>query len=306
MKLTRLAVAGLGLLAAFAPGCVLDAPYDKFAIVYGISDYEGGLNDLKYAAADAADMEAMLAGQGYAVWRKTDDLATLANLQADVAAVAFSAKENDLFLFFFSGHGGQKGSGQEGAGGDSQNEWIYLYNSLSDSTQTLNDDQLLSALAPIPCKRKVLILDSCDSGGFIGNGLEADGTPPSLLEGGQSLPATLGEAIALYANFDAGSADIPPWKALVISASGEREYCYESPEDLEDPPYFHGVFTYFLLEAERGGDRNRDGYVTVTEAYDYVRAKIYTEWNLRNGFAADAFSPHVSGGPVDYVLLKAR
>jgi uncharacterized caspase-like protein len=304
----------LCLLVMLAAGCALDVPYAKYAIVYGISDYEGTLNDLQWADADAIKMAEMLTGQDYQVWIKTDsqsvvetaeEHASKTNLLSDIAAVKLAgAKEDDLFLFFFSGHGGQAGTGAESAGGDSQNEWIYLYGSVEplNLAATFNDDELVSALAAIPCRRKVVILDSCNSGGFIGNALEADGTPPSLAEGGQSLTSTLADAISLYANFDGSSADIPPWEALVISASGEQESSYESPNQLgEGPDYKHGVFTYFLLQAEHNADHNRDGYITVTEAYYYVRNRINSEWSL-NG----AFSPHVSGGPVDYVLLEAR
>jgi hypothetical protein len=111
----------------------------------------------------------------------------------------------------------------------------------------------------------------------------------------------------MYANFDGSSADIPPWDALVISASGERESSYESPDKLgQGPLYYHGVFTYFLLQSERNADHNGDGYITVTEAYYYARNRINTEWNLSYGYPVDAFSPHVSGGPVDYVLFEAR
>jgi uncharacterized caspase-like protein len=309
MRLGRLAPAGLCLLAVLAAGCVLDAPYEKYAIVYGISDYEGDGNDLLYAADDASAMAGMLSGQGYAVQTRVNSFATRTQLLTDVAAILSSPtppKEGDLFLFFFSGHGDRIGSGPEAAGGDGQDEWIYLYGSLADLDLTFNDDQLMSAFAAIPCKRKVLILDSCFSGGFIGNGLEADGTPPSLLEGNRSLAASLADAISLYANFDGSSADIPPWEAMVISASGEQEYAYESPAGAGDPAYNHGVLTYFLLQAEYGADRNGDGYVTVTETYDYVRTRINDEWNLRSGYANDAFSPHVSGGPVDYVLFQTR
>jgi len=253
-------------------------------------------------------MKTMLEGQGYTVWLQTDAAATRTQLLVDAAAVASMAKENDLFLFFFSGHGGPSDSGPEAAGGDGQDEWIYLYGSIAplDPAQTFNDDQLMEALASIPCRRKVLILDSCNSGGFIGNALEVDSTPPSLLEGGQSRAASLADAISLYVNFDGNSADIPPWEAMVISASGEQEYAHESPAGPRDPAYNHGVLTYFLLQAEHGADRNGDGYVTVTETYDYVRTRINNEWNLRNGYANDAFSPHVSGGPVDYVLFQTR
>jgi hypothetical protein len=298
----RWALAGLCLLAVVPLGCVLDAPYDKYAIVYGISDYEGTGNDLQFADDDAQSMKALLESQGYNVSLQINSDATKNNLLvSDIPIVASSAKAEDLFVFYFSGHGGQGASGTENAGSDSRDEWIYLYDSLADKTQTFNDDQLMAALSAIPCRRKVILLDSCNSGGFIGKGLDADGTPPSLLEGGQSRLATLADAISLYANFDGSSADIPPWEALVISASGERELSYE-----DGSPFNHGIFTYFLLQSESSGDRNGDGFVTVTEAYDYIRTQINNEWNLKYGLPTAVFSPHVSGGPVDYVLFTAR
>jgi hypothetical protein len=302
------ALAGLCLLTVMPLACVLDAPYEKYAIVYGISFYDTGLPEgsgpnLTFANDDANSVAAMFTGQGYSVRLRTDTAADRTQLLADVADVASSVKDNDLFVFYFSGHGGKGGTGPESGGADSQQEWIYLYGSVAplNPAATFNDDQLLAALGPIPCRRKVILLDSCNSGGFIGEGLEADGTPPSLLEGGQSLPETLAKAISLYANFDGSSADIPPWEALVISASGERELSYEY-----DSSFNHGIFTYYLLQSERSGDRNRDGYVTVTEAYDYIHTKINNEWNLKYGEPTAVFSPHVSGGPVDYVLFTAR
>jgi hypothetical protein len=39
----------------------------KYALVIGISDYDGGLNDLRYCDDDARDMKAALEGFGYTV-----------------------------------------------------------------------------------------------------------------------------------------------------------------------------------------------------------------------------------------------
>jgi hypothetical protein len=231
---------------------------------------------------------------------QTNTDADLTNLLADIDSVALTAKEDDLFVFYFSGHGGFGGSGPEPAGSDPVTEWIFLYGSLSDSSQTFSDDQLLAAFGPIRARQKVIILDSCNSGGFIGNELEADGEPSSLVEGSESLAELAARAISLYANFDGSSADIPPWEALVLSAAGERE------ESLEGTYYDHGAFTYYLLEAERKGDANGDGYVTVTEAFAYTQKYIYRDYYLGRFVPYDAFSPHVSGGPVDYVLFEAR
>jgi hypothetical protein len=290
-------LSALCLLVMLSAGCVLDAPYSKYAITYGVSIYDSGLPEgsgpnLRYADDDAISVAAMLGNQGYSVLLRIDSQATKAQLLSDIAEVVSKAKEGDLFLFYFSGHGGQAGTGAEAAFGDSQNEWIFLHGSVDplNLAATVNDDQLISALAAIPCRRKVIILDSCNSGGFLGNALETDGT---------DLPTTIVDTISLYANFDGSSADIPPWEAMVIGASGEQESSYESPgpDPLDPGPlYYHGVFTYFLLQAERNADRNRDGYITVTEAYYYVRTQINAEWS----------SPHVSGGPVDYVLFQAR
>jgi uncharacterized caspase-like protein len=298
-----------GLILASLSACVLDTPYDKYAIVYGVADYQDGVNDLNYTDDDALAMEALLTGQGYqVVARRLNDAASKDNLQNfDIPAVAALAQQEDLFVFYFSGHGGQASSGSEAAGGDAYNEYIYLYGSdnLSNLSLAVSDDELVAAFAGIKARKKVIIIDACNSGGFIGNALEVDGEPPALVEGSDGLLERMADAIRLYANFDGSTADIPPSEALVLSASGEREFSYETPDSYgEGPPLYHGVFTYYLLEAERKGDLNHDGWVTVTEAFAYTQDMIYRYWN--HGFPSDAFSPHVSGGPVDYVLFEAR
>jgi uncharacterized caspase-like protein len=291
-----------GLTFALLSGCALEENYDKFAIVYGVSDYEGAGYDLTYPDDDALAMQAMLTTQGYQVWMRTDAAATKANLLADVASAGALAGEQDLFVFYFSGHGGQFGYGPEGEGGDNLNEYIFLRDSLSDLNLTFSDDQLVQAFAPIASRKKVIIIDACNSGGFIGNALEADGEPAALVEGSDGILERAATAIRLYANFDhENTADIPPWEALVLSAAGERDLSSEMGS-----PYNHGVFTYYLLAAEHEGDRDGDGLLTVTEAFAYTQDMINREWNYMYGFPSDVFSPHVSGGPVDYVLLEAR
>jgi hypothetical protein len=150
----------------------------------------------------------------------------------------------------------------------------------------------VEAFTDIKARKKVIIIDACNSGGFIGNELEAGD--------GENILDLAARAIRLYANFGDESADIPPWKALVLSAAGERELSYEM-----GLPYNHGVFTFYLLQSEYDGDLDHDGWVTVTEAFAYTQEMIYRDWNSLFGSSA-AFSPHVSGGPVDYVLFEAR
>ncbi len=56
---------------------------------------------------------------------------------------------------------------------------------------------------------------------------------------------------------------------VIITASAANEVSVEK-DDLQ-----HGVFTYYLLEALKGAaDSDRDGAVTVDEAYRYVSEKV--------------------------------
>jgi hypothetical protein len=65
--------------------------------------------------------------------------------------------------------------------------------------------------------------------------------------------------------------------------------------------------SYFLLQGLQGSvaDLNHDGHVTVLEAFSYTKAGIDRNWNSDSGIiaAGEIFEPHVSGGPIDFVLF---
>ena len=50
-------------------------------------------------------------------------------------------------------------------------------------------------------------------------------------------------------------------------------------------------------------DLNRDGYITVSESYNYIYRNINENFNAVAWPFTDVFFPHVSGGPVDYILF---
>ncbi len=302
------------MLVTLLASCTLELNYDKYAVVYGISDYPGTGNDLNYTDDDARDFGDLLYAQGYQViLRVTDDgavdadEATYNQLKTDLASVASLAGQNDLFVFFFSGHGYQQLSGspdttENGPGSDEYDELVVLVTDDLQATIYYTDDELAEDLQSIPCVKKVVIIDACNSGGFIANELEIDTIPPSLSEGSDSsLVERIAYAIDLYANFGDTTSDITPSLALVLAASGEREESYEAPPPVGNL-YYHGVMTYFLLRSATAGDRNGDGYVTVTEVYDYIRKSIELEWNMSLSIIYN-FLPHVSGGPIDYILF---
>jgi hypothetical protein len=258
-------------------------------------------------------MEDLLNQQGFEVtpYTHVDSAATLVQLQADFADVASKATSDDLFLFYYSGHGGQiapslPGDSETAPHSDSEDEWIFLYDSFkstlpspdyTDLTKTINDDDLAALLRTLPCVRKIVIIDACNSGGFIGNVLEKDRIRADFSSGSNGAFANLSNAIYLYTNFDGYKSDISPADALVIAASGEREEAFEGLYD-------HGVMTYFLLKSATKGDLNGDDYITVSESYYYIYKNINANWNNSwNAQLYDVFFPHVSGGPIDYILF---
>jgi len=292
-------LAALALLPSLS-GCTLELDYDKYAIVFGISDYPGTQDDLQYTDDDARELADLLGAQGYQVILRVTD-ADDSQLLLDFDSVAQIAGPEDLFLFYFSGHGGQvpasSGTAEKTLGSDSLDEVLVLVDDGLTKAVNLRDDQLAQLLRTIPCVRRIVILDACNSGGFIGNVLEKDGIQSDFSFGSEGIFTNLSKAIYLYTNFDGDKSDISPADALVIAASGERE---ESFEGL----YEHGLMTYFLLKSAIKGDLNGDGYITVSESYYYIYRNINANWNNTwTAQAYDVFFPHVSGGPIDYILF---
>lgn len=228
-----------------------------------------------------------------------------ARILSDIQALSGVVGPNDVLLIYFSGHGTQDTSVTP------PHEYFDPYASVLDDgsgkfydypAPSIRDDELATAFAAIKTPRKVLILDTCNSGGFIGNQLEADWTAAAYL-GGASLvgPGTLVQAIANYASMQSSPTGMSPYGAQVLSAAGRDESCYETPT------LGHGVMTYYLLQGLQGSqaDLNHDGHVTVLEAFAFAKAGVDQNWNSNSGVVAaqDTFEPHVSGGPVDFVLF---
>jgi hypothetical protein len=310
----------------------------KYALVYGVTRYMLSPDpaavspNLTYPAADAQAMAALLAQEGYTVSSRWTDVAgnifvnggnvgtisdsgilnlnapSKATIEADLAALAPSLGPNDILVVYFSGHGSQDPTVIP------SREYVVPYQhmvefvdpssgqlvyGLNGFTLSIDDTELKSSFDAMQTPRKVLILDTCNSGGFIGNQVEADWTPPAYVNGPSVVgPGTMIQAVANYAAMQSSLTGLSPYGAQVLSAAGRDELSYESP-----PPYAHGIMTYYLLQGLAGAaDLNHDGHVTVLEAFSYAKAGVDTGWNPVQG-SSFAFEPHVSGGPVDFELF---
>ncbi|WP_075601903.1 caspase family protein [Saccharicrinis aurantiacus] len=77
----------------------------KYALVIGISDYNGNSSDLQYCDDDAVDWYYRLQKEGYSIRYLLDGNATSENIQSEVNYLASLSKSGNEIAFCYSGHG---------------------------------------------------------------------------------------------------------------------------------------------------------------------------------------------------------
>lgn len=283
--------------AAALAGCSQDieTPTNRYAVVIGVQDYPGDTSDLTYPDDDAKELADLLDTAGWMVVSRLISAvgdhvneATYANIDSAISGLAtlIGTDTDATVLVYYSGHG-EDSTGK-----------LIPYDALSDNDKRIAPATLANWLDALPCKNKLLILDSCYSGNFVVAGDSIDASPQDsntssgTLEDGllETAVGNLGELIAASLE-SSGSPDV-----LAISAAGSADLSYETGA------VSNGVFTYYLLKAAASGDANGDGYVTATEAFAYAKSCIKAYWNSVNAASYAAFLPHISGGTGDLVL----
>jgi hypothetical protein len=131
----------------------------------GISDYPGAGNDLPECANDAVKIAEALRNQGLTTPEReillTDAQATRANITSALQRVAREARPDDVFVFFYSGHGGQSDRpSQDRQELDGIDEYLAVYDG------PILDDELGRLVDAIRARTTLFALDACFSGGF--------------------------------------------------------------------------------------------------------------------------------------------
>ena len=314
----RLLPALLAVFPLVFLGCAEPRMPESYALVYGVADYADPDRNLNYTDDDAEDLAALLRLKGWNVEVRIDEDATLTQLEADVAAVSAVIPDDGRFLFYFSGHGGyvELEGLEPNSASSSDDEFILLYDSyqvvvdyahnlasLQDVLDiTLSDDSAARLFSQVPADNRIIILDSCNSGGFIGDGITVDTTSADYLEGEIDLEFYAGDAVDQYFNYSPSGFDLSGGSFITLTAAGEDEKSREKPE------LQHGIFTYFLLLSPANADYNLDGYISMSEAYRYIAVSL-TDYQNDGDVAFDGtnsdFYPHLSAFPIDPVLFEA-
>jgi len=134
-----------------------------YAVMVGISDYPGSGNDLPLTAEDARKLQQALQRQGTLAPESVtliDAQATRAGLRQAFQRVAAAAGPDDLFIFFYSGHGNQVRGQVSATEPDGKNETIEMVDG------SITDDELSQMFQQVRSNTALVILDSCFSGGF--------------------------------------------------------------------------------------------------------------------------------------------
>jgi hypothetical protein len=146
-----------------------------FAIMVGISDYgDDGMN-LPYTAEDASKLAETLRREGVlnpSSVTLTNARATVSGVRQAFQQVARQAGPDDMFLFFFSGHGNQSEGSVSDVSAfepDGRTESIVLRDG------EISDVEMARLFGTLRTRLSLLVLDSCYSGGFARNVVDRPG-----------------------------------------------------------------------------------------------------------------------------------
>lgn len=239
----------------------LEAPADLYVLSVGVSAYRDRQWRLSFADRDASDFADFWLGrgrfggsEGTAVgWRRefgsikslvlTNESATAASLEK-MRQFVNQTSAKDLLLVFFSGHGIR----------DSRDAFFFAPHDMDfmrPAALGISDDAMVGLLEAAPSRRKVLLIDACNSG-EIEETTSKPGSeePPSVFE--------------LFR-------DVRPTKrCAILAATRGRE------QALEDSRDGNGVFLRAILQGVQFGraDLDRDERIGYRELSDFVIKEV--------------------------------
>ncbi len=246
------------------------------AVVCGIENYQGTDYDLDYCHEDADGFRSKLLfwpnwNSGNITLLKYS--VTKSQIRTAIQNMCAAADEDDVCVFFFSGHGT---TGPDVYPYDEYDwpyedvdEYLVTYDGLVwdsywdeyyvDLDKCIRDDEFGDWMADCPTNKYVIFLDACNSGGQIKGAIKIKGIGNIIPQKGD------GFAADLVARMRAKDLD-DNYCGVVVTACDDDEVCIERA-DLQ-----HGVFTYCLLNGMGGlADDNYNNRISAEECYYYAR-----------------------------------
>jgi len=227
-----------------------------YLLVVGINTYKNPDYTLNYAYPDAKAIRDKLTETGRNIYReiKTYELynegATKAAMVSAFSKIRDSATANDVFLFFYAGHGIMtEPEGQNPAKYYLiPSDVVKMYGTPAALDQgALSADELRDWCRDIKAQKQVILLDACQSGGAVATfAMRGSTEEKAIMQLGRS----------------AG--------VVVLASTGTQQNASEFSQ------LKHGIFTYALLEGLSGkaDGGTRDKKITIKELESFVNDYI--------------------------------
>jgi len=230
----------------------------RVALVVGVDAYDDpAFTPLLHAEADAKAIAAVLGAEAVGGFDRVTLLSGPESTRRDVilralARVSRELLPDDIFVFYFSGHGSLTRDGGKGVPFLVPSDAV-----AADLTASAIDLQAVRRhFSRLPARRKALIVDAC----FNGRGKSA--VDPGLVEQIDQLVATIPAA---------DPSALSPGEAHLFATSIGRPA-------FEDDGLGHGLYTHALLQAMEWGrkdaDLDGDGVLSAWEAHDWARRQV--------------------------------
>jgi uncharacterized caspase-like protein len=234
---------------------VLSGQQTLHVITVGINKYDRPDLQLRFAQKDAFSFGEDLKEHGGGLFKEVlvhdlyDQNAGKNAILQELDAISQQAQSQDVFVFFFSGHG----TTMENR--DSEKSFFLVpydvmqlkgdYGHLQE--KAISDAELLEAFLKIKAKKQWIILDACYSGALVG---------AMAFKG-----AAKDEALYHLARTSG---------THIFASSGEQQ------ESVEDEQFGHGIFTYYLLQglAGQANGTSIDEHITVKELMNFTQSSV--------------------------------
>ena len=255
-----------------------------YVLSIGINKYQNSTYDLNYALPDAKAFTEMITEENQGIYKsinKTelyDTDATRENIMKGFESITARAKPEDVFVFYYAGHGTLNEDNGDGFYLVPTNVTKLYGDPEQLRTKGISDEELKNRLTMLKAQKQIVIMDACHSGAAVAT-MKVRAAPSDE------------KAIVRLARSSG---------VVILASSGTQQFAAEFAE------LKHGTFTYALLEALEGkADRGGDGQVTVNEIKLYMEERV-PELTMQYGGKAQYPTGYITGNdfPIS-VLTKA-
>ncbi|MBL7858021.1 MAG: caspase family protein [Cyclobacteriaceae bacterium] len=255
-------------------------------LAIGINKYQNTNYNLNYARPDAEAFVDKLTEHGKSIFKSIntipiyDEDATKENIMKGFKSIMARAKPEDVFLFYYAGHGSLD---EEHKDENGNSPFYFVPSNVTKlyadpeqlRTKGISGNEFTELLTQIRCQKQIVLTDACHSGGIIsGKKVRAAATDERAI-------VQLARSVGVV------------W----IASSGTKQYATEF-DQLQ-----HGAFTYALMEGLDGKADNGDKKVTITELMIFMEDRVP---QLIKEYGGDAQNPitYKSGGDFPISILK--